>query len=289
MDVGFHVTGGLNLAFSEEETKILKEWADSSRSAGIPTEIISRERARALEPGLSNQVVSASYCPLCGHVSSNLVGRAFRRALIDEGVNLKEGTTVLGVSRERASFIVKTSQGIIKANRIVLSGGVWLADMGAWFGVQIPIICRVSQLIATERFKPILNTLIGLADGTLTFKQHVNGTIIVGGGWQGIGDQKRGGIEIIPENIVTNLRYAHSTLPALAQARIVRAWLGLEARVPDTKPIVGPLPGIENVYIIGCIPSGFTIGPFLSRLLADRILERQPEMPLFDADRVIGS
>jgi glycine/D-amino acid oxidase-like deaminating enzyme len=65
----------------------------------------------------------------------------------------------------------------------------------------------------------------------------------------------------------------------------VRTWLGLEAHVPDMMPLVGAIPGIDEAYVIGAVRGGYTIGPFMGRLLGQRILGQEPEMPIFDPGR----
>jgi glycine/D-amino acid oxidase-like deaminating enzyme len=134
---------------------------------------------------------------------------------------------------------------------------------------------------------PIMNTVLGIATSLLTLKQSTNGTVLIGGGWQGKGDPQRGGYEILPENLVGNLRLASYVIPALRNARIVRTWLGVEGKSADVMPLVGDVPGATGAYIIGCVRGGFTIGPYMGKLLADYILGREPEMPLFDPSRAV--
>ena len=71
-----------------------------------------------------------------------------------------------------------------------------------------------------------MRTVVGVASGLLSLKQFANGTVLIGGGWQGIGDPERGGAEIIPDNLIGNLRLARYAIPTLSGGRIVRAWLG---------------------------------------------------------------
>jgi glycine/D-amino acid oxidase-like deaminating enzyme len=36
---------------------------------------------------------------------------------------------------------------------------------------------------------------------------------------------------------------------------------------------------------LGCVRGGYTIGPYISKLMGDFILDREPELPLFDLGR----
>jgi glycine/D-amino acid oxidase-like deaminating enzyme len=289
VDGGFHQSGGLTLAFTDEEAAMLAERMDARRQNGAPIEMIGANRARELEPGLSDKPVLASWCALDGYANSNELGGNFRRALTGAGIDLHEFTAVNGVEREDGGYVARTAVGLVRARRIVLAGGLWLEELlRRDFGLHIPLICRVNQVSVTERLPPIMRRILGVATGLLTLKQSPNGTVIVGGGWQGKGDAARGGYEVIPENLVGNLRLAAYAIPTLLNARVVRTWLGLEGNTADALPIVGALPGAPDAYVIGGVRGGFTIGPYIGMLLAQRILGQEPEMPLFDPARLVA-
>jgi glycine/D-amino acid oxidase-like deaminating enzyme len=261
---------------------------DARRRNGCPAEIIGSNRAREHEPGLTDKVKLASWCPLDGYANSNELGTIFRGALRRMGVEVREFSPVERVEREEAAYAVRTPAGTYRGRRVVIAGGVWLERLlKRDFGITIPITCRVNQVSVTERLPPIMHTILGVATSLLTLKQSKNGTVIIGGGWQGKGDPDRGGYEIVPENLIGNVRLASYVVPALRQARIVRTWLGLEGNTADVMPIVGEIPGAPEAYVIGAVRGGFTIGPWMGTLLAKRILGEQPEMPLFDPARVI--
>jgi glycine/D-amino acid oxidase-like deaminating enzyme len=87
--------------------------------------------------------------------------------------------------------------------------------------------------------------------------------------------------------LIGNLRLAAYTIPKLRRSRVVRAWLGLEGETADALPAIGPLPNIPGAWLIGCVHSGYTSGPYMGKLLAQAILGQEPEMPLFPVDRLL--
>ncbi len=287
-DVGFTVQGGLTLAFDDDEAEMLETRMAARRAAGAPIELIGLERAREIEPGLSGHARLIAYCPLDAYSDTLVLGHAYRAALAAEGVAIREASPVSGIERDGDGFAVVTSEGMVRAHRVVLAGGVWLGRMLAWFGHDIAVECGVDMVSVTESMPPILRTVISVASGLLSLKQKANGTVLIGGGWKGIGDIDRGGVEVIPANLIGNLRLAHYTIPGLAKARVVRTWLGLDANTADFMPLVGPVPRAEGAFVIGCIRGGYTIGPYMGWLLAERILGRDPEMPLFDMSRFVS-
>jgi glycine/D-amino acid oxidase-like deaminating enzyme len=276
---------GLSVAFTEHEAAMLEERAHFRRQAGAPIELVSPARAREIEPGLSARVIAAGHCPIDGFTSAYLTGRAFRPALLKAGVDLRENCAVRGVA---PGFELDTAAAPVRTKRIVLAGGVWLQDMAAWLGVTLPIKVLVNQLVVTERMAPVMRTVLGVASGLLSLKQYANGTVLIGGGWQGIGDRARGGLAVKPESFLGNVRLAAHTVPALRDARVVRAWLGLEAETADALPAIGPMPGIDDAWIIGSVHSGYTSGPYLGKLLAQAICGQGTELPLFPIDRLLA-
>lgn len=289
LGVGAEQRDGLSVAFTEAEADILSARAAARRAAGAPIELVPGTRAREIEPGLSARVLLAGHCPVDGFAAAYLTGRAFRVALDAAGVSLREGACVTGIDRTRRGYRVQVANGEpVTATRVVLAGGVWLQEMAAWFGITLPIKVLINQLAVTERMPPVMRSVLGIASGLLSLKQYPNGTVLIGGGWQGKGGRHDGrGDAFIPDSLVGNIRLAAFVLPALRNARIVRAWLGLEAETADALPVLGPMPGVENGWIIGSVHSGYTSGPFMGSLLADAILGRPLALPLFPIDRLL--
>ena len=292
-DVGTVVCDGLSLAFTEREAELLAFRTERRREAGAPIRMVSTARAQAVEPGLSDHPILAAHCPVDGYTSAYLTGRAFLAALRDSGVAVFEDSPVSGVEPTGTGYEARAvgadgSPLTLHGTRLALCGGVWLEPMADWLGVRLPIRTLVNQLAVTERTRPVMRTVLGVASGLLSLKQFPNGTAVIGGGWQGIGDRTRGGVALKPERLIGNVRLACHAVPALAETRLVRAWAGLEAETADAMPAVGPLPGHPNVYVCGSVHSGYTSGIYIAQLLAERMLGREPAMPLFPIDRLLS-
>ena len=292
-EVGTVVCDGLSLAFTESEAELLAFRAARRREAGAPIEIVSTDGAKAVEPGLSDHPILAAHCPIDGYTSAYLTGRAFLAALRDAGVAVFEDTPVAGVEPADTGYTARATRAdgsglALHGSRLALCGGVWLEPMAGWLGVRLPIRTLVNQLAVTERCGPVMRTVLGVASGLLSLKQFANGTVVIGGGWQGVGDRARGGVALGPEHLIGNVRLACHAVPALAGTRLVRAWAGLEAETADAMPAVGPLPGHPDAFVCGSVHSGYTSGIYIAQLLAERMLDRVPAMPLFPIDRLPG-
>ncbi|RPE66525.1 glycine/D-amino acid oxidase-like deaminating enzyme [Pacificibacter maritimus] len=282
--VGFAKTGGYTLAFNAREAEMLHERQTMKAKAGAPIEFVSNNRLRAAEPNLTQKVQAASFCPEDGYANSSLTGQYYRGRLQDAGIPYREGCKVTAID-QGAAFTLHTAQGKITATRILLAAGAWLKPLAALLDVDLPVNARVNTVSVTERMPPLMSSVIGHATGLLTMKQKANGTVLVGGGWQGLGTPQDGRGTVNTATVKPNLALAQYAVPALAKARVTRSWTGFEANVPDFYPLAGALPNVPNAFVLGCVRGGYTIGPYIGQLMGDSILGREPEMPLFDPGR----
>ena len=288
-DIGLHARGGLMLAFTPAEAETLDVRSKARRDAGAPIDIVSPARAREIEPAVTDRIAAASYCALDSSANASLTGTAYRRALLRAGVDVREHTPVDGLAQRGDDYEVVAGGRVVTTRRLLLSTGAWLGQTAELLNVHLPVHHRINQVSVTERSRPIMRVIISHALGALTLKQSANGTVLIGGGWQGRGDLSSGRTAVDSASLIGNLRLARFSIPALSRMRLLRTWLGFEAHVADFMPIAGPLPSHPNVSVLGCVRGGWTIGPFMGQLVGDQILGRTPEMPLFAPVRVQGA
>lgn len=285
--VGFHRTGGYTLAFNEREAELLHERMIMKKEAGANIEFVSPEQVIEKEPKLAKKVIAASYCPDDGYANSSLTGQYYRNRLKEAGISYFEKFKVIGIEEIENGWKILSGDRTIVARRILLAAGGWCKDLATMIGIDLPIRARVNTVSVTERAPKLIKSILGHATGLLTMKQKPNGTLLIGGGWQGRGrpDQGRGRVD--SENLVPNLQLAQYVIPDLSKIRVVRSWTGFEANVPDFYPLAGKLPGRDNAFILGCVRGGYTIGPYISKLMGEFILGKKTEMELFDPAREI--
>lgn len=286
-DVGVVACDGLSLAFTEQEEALLEERAKARGAAGAPIRLIGAREACRIEPNANPAMRMAGHCPIDGYANAYLTGLAFRRALIEAGVDLRERTPALGVEPQGGGYEIRLPAGVLRSRRIVFAGGVWLEPMMAMLGIRLPIKTLTNQLAVTERTRPVMRTVLGVASGLLSLKQYPHGTTVIGGGWQGVGDRERNMHRTSVASLIGNTRLAVHAIPALRGARIVRSWTGFESETADAMPAIGPVPGFDGAWIVGASHSGYTSAPYTARCLTQAILEQEPEMPLFPIDRLL--
>ena len=283
--VGFKKTGGYTLAFNDREAELLNERMNMKREAGANITFIEPSKLENIEPHLTKKIVAASYCPDDGFANSSLTGQYYRNRIEEAGIHFFERYKVTGIRSTSEGYEINSGSETISARRILLACGGWMKTIAAMLGADLPIRARVNTVSVTERAPKFINSVIGHATGLLTMKQKDNGTLLIGGGWQGKGKPEDGRGNVSIDSLIPNLQLAQFVVPELSKIRIIRSWTGFESNVPDFYPLAGKLPNNDNVFILGCVRGGYTIGPYISKLMGDYILDKELELPLFDPSR----
>jgi D-amino-acid dehydrogenase len=69
--------------------------------------------------------------------------------------------------------------------------------------------------------------------------------------------------------------------PGLASAEIRDIRVGLRPYSADTMPVLGPVPGVDDVYLAtGHGPTGLTLGPYSGKAIADLVLGQGPPVDI---------
>ena len=70
---------------------------------------------------------------------------------------------------------------------------------------------------------------------------------------------------------------ALSICPELEKYELEHHWAGLRPGSPEGIPYIGPVPGVDNLYInAGHFRNGLVLAPASTRLLADQLLGQTP-------------
>jgi len=120
--------------------------------------------------------------------------------------------------------------------------------------------------------------VVDLRNG-LYANQDMRGEVVSGIGMPG----EKSGIQFASSFDFTKrvARALLDLLPALGDVKVMRQWAGAYDITPDSKPILGPTPGLENfVQLNGASGHGFMISPMTTKLVAQQILGRDPDVDM---------
>ena len=289
IDVGFGQPGGLRVATTEAEVAHLREYSEEQRGGGLEFEWLEGNQLRAMAPWLSIGVRAATFCTGDAYSSPLLAGGSLTAGVAKAGGRIVGHAEVTGLARENGAFRIETPKGTIRAKTLVITAGPWSGGLARMLGVALPIYVDVNMLSITEPAPKLLDRVITHIGGILSLKQLANGTILIGGGWQG--RSRFASMEKFADHVRLgqNLTTAVSVVPGLAELRLVRTWAGYEAVAPDALPTFGRLPGVDSAYIAAAARGGFTFGPGQGLLISEMILGQPPSTPIgrFDPARLL--
>ncbi len=275
IDVQYMTSGMLLVAQTEGWAEVLRALGRAQQESGPSIEWVEGEPLRRLEPGLSSALPGAAYSPGQRHVNPGLLTQALAQAAAARGAALRQGTAVSRflASGPRVTAVRTTDGDKIAADHIVLAAGPWTRRLGHKLGVDLPTRPIRGQMLA-YRAAPVRHILWG-EDGYLVPK--AGGFLYAGATVEDVGFRPR----TTRRGLAGLRRMATAMVPALRYAEVVSAWAGLRPGSPDGHPIIGRLPGKENVYAAsGHFRNGILLGPITGKLIAQLITEGRSEMPL---------
>jgi len=308
-DIEFHAQGGLQAVHTPEQADFTRDRVLRLKTEGYHAEFLTAREARAIEPEASETLAGFMFLPKRGRADPTKATVAFGKASAALGADIKTGHDVQAMTQlQDGSWQARSSQGEFRAGSLALAVGAWSKPVGDMLGIDIPITPIKGQMWATEPVPPSIFHLIGSMESPFDWssesksenyppeithhrdtritrhlygRQTRNGEIIFGGDRQMVGyDYKpdMAGIEV-------NRGQASEVIPLVGRLPISRTWAGIMPFSKDGKPIIGKVPGFENLYIsTGLASSGFGRGPMAGKLIADYIHTGHPAPVLAESD-----
>jgi glycine/D-amino acid oxidase-like deaminating enzyme len=288
VDLGTRIRGGLLVAETPDQVKVLHRKAEFERSCGLDAVVISDTELRSLAPELSDRLLAADYVAEEGFANPLLVAPAMARHAIAYGATVVTNCAVTGIERRSGNgFVVTTSQGVFEARRIVDAAGAWAGQIAAMIGIKLPIGGAVLTVNVTEPEPFSLKPLVQHCGRKLTMKQTQYGTFIIGGGWSGDWVPETWLARTRLESTTGNLFNAVRVMPALGQTRLLRTWGGMTATTPGYAPIIGEVRGEPGFFVL-VSGSGLTLGPLVGRLMAELVSAGRASLPLDQYDPALA-
>jgi glycine oxidase len=268
LDVELRGPGMLRVALTDGEAEALRqEWA-WQREAGLRMEWLTGEEARRLEPALAPEVRAAIFSPEERHVEPRRLVRAWGLAAAARGVRVREGTIATGFETWRSRVTaVLTGETRTPCDALVVAGGAWSGEVAGWLGARLPVFPVRGQILALACLPPPVRHTIYTHTGYLVPK--ADGRVVVGA------TEDQAGFDARPtaSGMGRLLTMAPALVPALAEAPFESAWAGLRPATADRLPLLGPLPGWENVLLAtGHYRNGILLAPITAERLAEFIV-----------------
>ena len=125
LQVPFKRVGSLVAAFSPEQLPTLQALYDRGCKNGVPgLRLLSGMEARAMEPGLSEEVCGALFAPSAGIIDPWGFAIAMAETAVRGGVELRRDCPVTGIEDTGAGFVLHTPAGDVAARFVLNAAGV---------------------------------------------------------------------------------------------------------------------------------------------------------------------
>ena len=255
-NVMYSPRGVVDLANSDDEMVALARRGNAMRLAGIDAELLDREGlvryAPVMNPYLPRRypIVGGLVQRRGGTVRHDAVAWGYARAAAALGVDIVEHCEVTGVRAAAGSATgVETSQGYIKADRIVFAVAGHTGQIGTMLGVPLPVETHLLQAMVTEPIKPLLHTVLiyMYAHAEVYIAQSDRGGLVMGGTLDGFPSYAREPLWHRVEEVVQG---AVALLPQVAGVKILRHWAGTNDQTMDGSPLIDRI-RYDNVFLNG--------------------------------------
>lgn len=281
-DCGFTSHGTVLVAESEAELASFKARVDDLRLRGFThEELIDRAELKRLVPAVSDHCPGGVVSRRDGAADPFRATQAFRRRAVEKGAEVIEGVMVTGLKRLGEIWRVETSDGPIEAPKVVNAAGAWADRIAALLGEPVPLHVIAPMLMVTSRLPAFIQPVVILRGRKLSFKQLENGTVVIGGGHLATPYRDRNATVLDWTKLAASAETVWELFPAMRAATIVRAWAGIEARMPDDIPVIGRSGTSEGVYHqFGFSAHGFQLGPGTGAMMAELVATGSTNVPI---------
>ena len=264
IDVALAQGGGIHVCVTPEEL--------ARRAAALETlqaqpgfrrydvEVLDRAGLAGRVAGLGADVAGGTHCALDGQCNPLKLLRAFHAAIRRAGGACHAGRDVVRITPRGNGFTLDTVDGAIDAEKIVLAAGLGNAALAPMVGLSAPVRPQKGQIIALERVPRFLALPLE------TIRQTDEGTVLIGDSQQDRGFDESLGVDVLAAMAARAMR----VLPALAAARVVRAWAGLRVLTPDGFPIYEQSTVHPGAFVANC-HSGVTLAAVHAYALAPAV------------------
>ncbi|MDP6603033.1 MAG: FAD-binding oxidoreductase [Rhodospirillales bacterium] len=276
IDLEVAITGGLMVAETEAQMRVLEEKVIFERQFGLEAEIIKGNALRAFAPYIAEHMIGAEYCPSEGTANPLTAASALARDAEAAGARIFRHTTLAGLESAPRGFEAITSRGRIRAGKVFAAAGGWIDEVAAMVGVDIRTRRDPIQIIVTEPVGRTADHLIYFTGQRLTMKQTRSGNFVIGGAWPARWHDVTGLAVNLRSHVAYSAWVARRVVPELGHLRIIRSWAAGSPATARGTPVLGEAESVPG-FFVGLFPYfGFTAGPLFGRMAADMISGRAP-------------
>lgn len=274
--------GQVRIAETAEDMASLEQRAELTRSLGYQHEVLlSKRELYELVPELAPICIGAIFCKDDGFARPFHAHAAIKAKAESLGVTFCSNTKVEQIEKRGENWRATSGDIAFEADVLVNCAGAWSGKFAEMLGEPAPIEPGALMLMVTERLPHVVDTVMGAAGRSLSFKQMQNGTLVIGGALQTRLNFAKEQADIDWERLKNSAQTVTHFFPQLNNTRVVRVWSGIEAFMPDRIPVISPSSIHQNVFhAFGFSAHGFQLSPVVGRIVSELILDGHSALPV---------
>ncbi len=268
---------GMILLYDTQKDFAGDAWKYESRERlGFPWQRLTRDELTSLEPSIHLGEGIAVFEPEWQHlIDPGAVTQLIADAAFERGASwLHDRVRTVSANADGVSLVTESGRSL-KADRLIIAGGVWSSALIGQLGYKVPLIAKrgYHSMIG----KPNLE----IRHPIMSASRHVLLTPMRDG-LRVSGTAEFAGLDTRPDyrrakSLMQNARYY---APDLGGEEITE-WMGQRPMLPDSLPVLGPLPDQNNVLCaFGHGHYGLTQGPTTGRIISELVFGEDPGIDL---------
>ncbi|MGO1479453.1 NAD(P)/FAD-dependent oxidoreductase [Senegalia sp. (in: firmicutes)] len=280
LNFGYRKTGGLVVAFDEEDEKSLERIYENAIKVGHDEDdisIISFDEIKKIEPNISEKVKSGFYCKSVGVTSPYEMTIALVENAIENGVNLKLNTEITNIIKKEDYFILKTKDKEIHTKYIINAAGIYSDNIANMVGDNsFKILPRKGQYILLGKDQGnLVNTVIfqtptNKGKGVLVTTTF-HGNFMIGPDAEDIRD--RWNVDTTLESLNEIVVSARKSIPDFNIKRALTTFSGIRARSNTGDFIIEESNIKRFINVAGIDSPGLTSSPAIGLMVVDILKE----------------
>jgi len=274
----FRKTGFVRIVHPHEAER-LKLNVEMQRTLGAKVELIDKYQLHDLEPDWNvDDVELAAYEPDSGYGDGASVAGDFLAAARDLGVHYFSRTQAIEFIVENGRVGgVATDLGTISSPTVISAIGPWTKPLFARAGYDLPIECEFHQVAILRNAADMKGGGCGCIDSVTAtyFRSDAQDKFLVGDFY--------GKRPVDPDNFPQRasddslegiIDRTCRRIPKLSGAEVLRGVTGAYDMTPDSRPLLGEIPGIRGLYLCaGFSGMGFKISPAVGLVMSELVLD----------------
>jgi glycine/D-amino acid oxidase-like deaminating enzyme len=281
-DSGYVETGYL-LSVPEALADACRDNVARLAALGLDTSFVGPEEIAEIEPLLAlDGIAGGAYEPDGGFADAHKMILGWFAAAVSHGLEPRLGcaATALIVEGGRVRG-VRTPEGEILTERVVLATGAWARDLLVPAGVDAPIALKRIQVAVLRQPAGALRPNVVCSDAVSNVVVRPDrGALFCAVTY--FGDEPLDAADDCDHDASPGYEEAirralAERYPALAGAAWQRAWAGPYDYSPDWNPIIGEAPGVQGLHLaLAWSGHGFKLSPAVGEVVAAQVVGSEP-------------